>query len=212
MLLHGALNKKKTKIPPECRVSTTARVLLIALIAIISRLFCIIYTIIWNKLINNYKFSNNILCYGDKGGGTLWQYIKCFSYWDGEYFLRLSLNETEYLYEQNHAFFPSLPLIIIYTKNLLKRFLLNMNECEMHVLIALFILRAEKMHIMMKKKKKSSKRCNDRSNDSSNDSSSNVDMHCHLQVNKIAFICVMLRTRRSITALVSFYQFYIHLV
>ncbi|SBT81142.1 GPI mannosyltransferase 2, putative [Plasmodium malariae] len=139
MLLHGVLNKKTTKIPPECRVSTTARVLLIALIAIISRLFCIIYTIIWNKLINNYKFSNNILCYGDKGGETLWQYIKCFSYWDGEYFLRLSLNETEYLYEQNHAFFPSLPLIIIYTKNLLKRFLLNMNECEMHVLIALVI-------------------------------------------------------------------------
>ncbi|GAW83836.1 hypothetical protein, conserved [Plasmodium gonderi] len=113
-------------------------VISLGLIAMIVRVFCIGYTILWSRGIRNYKFSNDLLC---DEHSNLWNYIRCFSYWDGEYFLRLSLNETEYLYEQNHAFFPALPLIIVYIKKLISIFLPNMSSstCSVHMLIALII-------------------------------------------------------------------------
>ncbi|CRH02889.1 GPI mannosyltransferase 2, putative [Plasmodium relictum] len=129
------IKKRKLKFLSRYKDNTNIHVLLIIIIAVLIRIFCIIYTIIWSKLISNYKLSNNLLC----ENGILWEYIKCFSYWDGEYFLRLSLNKTEYSYEQNHAFFPSLPLIIIFTKKLLKKFILNIDNCAINVLIAVII-------------------------------------------------------------------------
>ncbi|ANQ11034.1 Uncharacterized protein PCOAH_00051980 [Plasmodium coatneyi] len=110
-------------------------VLIVASIALIVRAFTVGYTILWSRLISSYKFSNDLLC--DEEKGILWSYLKCFSSWDGEYFLRLSLNEAEYLYEQNHAFFPALPLVVGYLKRLLEGVFPNVGACSMHVLICI---------------------------------------------------------------------------
>ncbi|SBT82790.1 GPI mannosyltransferase 2, putative [Plasmodium ovale] len=143
------LSRPKVETCPKLKVNRTSGVLIAVAVAILVRAFCVIYTIVWSRLINNYKFSNDLLC-GINGGvtrgagrngevGTLWQYVRCFSQWDGEYFLRLSLNETEYLYEQNHAFFPSLPLVIIFAKKLLPKAIQNADTCLLHVILAVII-------------------------------------------------------------------------
>ncbi|SBS88955.1 GPI mannosyltransferase 2, putative [Plasmodium ovale curtisi] len=142
------LSRPKVEIRQKLKVNRTSGILITVAVAILVRVFCVIYTIVWSRLVNNYKFSNDILCGingsatigADRNGevGTLWEYVRCFSQWDGEYFLRLSLNETEYLYEQNHAFFPSLPLIIIFTKKLLPKVMQNADTCLLNVILALY--------------------------------------------------------------------------
>ncbi|CRG97099.1 GPI mannosyltransferase 2, putative [Plasmodium gallinaceum] len=129
------IKRQKFQFLSHYKDNTSVHILLVIIIATIIRIFCIIYTVLWSKLISSYKLSNNLLC----ENGTLWEYIKCFSYWDGEYFLRLSLNKIEYSYEQNHAFFPSLPLIIIFTKKLFMKSILNTDNCAINVLIAVII-------------------------------------------------------------------------
>lgn len=111
-------------------------------IGICIRVFCIGYTILWNHLIPNYKHSNDLLCKKEK----YWKFVRGFSFWDGEYFLRLSLNETEYFYEHNLAFFPALPMMLVTCKNLLKYlFSPNLyksvvaNRCTFNVLLAVII-------------------------------------------------------------------------
>ncbi|SCQ17274.1 GPI mannosyltransferase 2, putative [Plasmodium ovale] len=143
------LSRPKVEIRQKLKVNRTSGILITVAVAILVRVFCVIYTIVWSRLVNNYKFSNDILCGingsatigADRNGevGTLWEYVRCFSQWDGEYFLRLSLNETEYLYEQNHAFFPSLPLIIIFTKKLLPKVMQNADTCLLNVILAVII-------------------------------------------------------------------------
>ncbi|VWU50849.1 GPI mannosyltransferase 2, putative [Hepatocystis sp. ex Piliocolobus tephrosceles] len=138
-------NRNKSKSLLAHIINKKFSILLIVVIALIIRVFCLVYTIIWSKLINNYKFSNDILCSNVAGskneGNLLWKYIKCFSYWDGEYFLKLSLNKTEYVYEQNHAFFPTLPLIIIFLSNILQNFVTNIdiNACSINTLLAIVV-------------------------------------------------------------------------
>ncbi|CAG9472545.1 GPI mannosyltransferase 2, putative [Plasmodium vivax] len=112
-----------------------ADVLTVATIALIVRALTAGYTIIWSQLINSYKSTNDLLCEGENS--SLWNYVKCFSSWDGEYFLRLSLNETEYLYEQNHAFFPALPFVVGSLKRLLEGGFPHVSTCTMHMLIAI---------------------------------------------------------------------------
>ncbi|GAB69290.1 mannosyltransferase, partial [Plasmodium cynomolgi strain B] len=137
----------------KTKLNLPADVLTVAATALIVRALTAGYTIIWSKLINSYKSSNDLLC--DEERCTLWNYLKCFSSWDGEYFLRLSLNETEYLYEQNHAFFPALPLVVGYLKRLLKGGFPNVSACSMYVLIAiianifLFVLSAIGLYLFV---------------------------------------------------------------
>ncbi|ETB62028.1 hypothetical protein YYC_01773 [Plasmodium yoelii 17X] len=111
-------------------------ILLITVIGIVVKILCIVYTIICSRLINNYKFSLDLLCFGNEG--SLWKYIKYFSYWDGEYFLKLSLNETEYIYEHNHAFFPALPIILRIIQKLLKNLFPNItSSCSIYIFLAI---------------------------------------------------------------------------
>ncbi|SOV16761.1 GPI mannosyltransferase 2, putative [Plasmodium gaboni] len=132
--------KKELNTIPKYKNNTIFYISLICIITILSRIFCIINTVIWSKVIKPYKFSNNLLCEEKNGESILWNMLKCFSYWDGEYFLRLSLNGTEYNYEQNHAFFPTLPLIIIYIKKILtKYYVYELTNCVIHILIMLVL-------------------------------------------------------------------------
>ncbi|EUD64866.1 hypothetical protein C922_04710 [Plasmodium inui San Antonio 1] len=109
--------------------------LVLAVIALIVRALTVGYTIIWSKVISSYKSTNELLC--DEGESSLWSWVQCFCSWDGEYFLRLSLNGTEYLYEQNHAFFPALPLVVGYIKRVVKGWFPNVGACSLHVLIGI---------------------------------------------------------------------------
>ncbi|KEG03826.1 GPI mannosyltransferase 2, putative [Plasmodium vinckei vinckei] len=130
----NSVKGKKTNLKNERNVIKD--ILLITVVGIIVRIFCIVYTIICSRLINNYKFNLDLLCYGNEG--SLWEYIKYFSYWDGEYFLKLSLNETEYKYEHNHAFFPALPILLRIIKKLLKQIFTNItNSCSTYVFLAI---------------------------------------------------------------------------
>ncbi|CAD2105930.1 GPI mannosyltransferase 2, putative [Plasmodium vinckei lentum] len=130
----NSLREKKTNSKNERNVIKD--ILLITVIGIIVRIFCIVYTIICSRLINSYKFNLDLLCYGNEG--SLWEYIKYFSYWDGEYFLKLSLNETEYKYEHNHAFFPALPILLRIIQKLLKQIFTNItNSCSTYVFLAI---------------------------------------------------------------------------
>ncbi|ETW29799.1 hypothetical protein C923_04220 [Plasmodium falciparum UGT5.1] len=132
--------KKELNSIPKCKNKTIFHISLICIITILSRICCIINTVIWSKLIKPYKFSNNLLCEEKNGESFLWNILKCFSYWDGEYFLRLSLNGTEYNYEQNHAFFPTLPLIIIYIKRILTKYCIyECTNCVIYILIMLVV-------------------------------------------------------------------------
>ncbi|CAA9991267.1 GPI mannosyltransferase 2, putative [Plasmodium knowlesi strain H] len=119
----------------KTKQKVTVDVLNLAVTSFIVRALTTAYTIIWSRLISSYKSSNDLLC--DEEKWSLWSYVKCFSSWDGEYFLRLSLNEAEYLYEQNHAFFPALPLVVGYLKRLMGGVLPQISACSMHVLIAI---------------------------------------------------------------------------
>ena len=88
----------------------------IVLLAILSRLFVWILAFLSSYALDDYDSAADVLFEADSSLQKLFNLtFRAFLRWDAFYFLHLA--EEGYVYEQEHAFFPVLPLVIRFFGN-----------------------------------------------------------------------------------------------
>lgn len=104
----------------------------VILLAICSRLLCVLISFLVNDLFSSIRNTGILHLHLDENQtseNTLtWKLFKSFINWDGEYYLRISYY-NDYEYEHQHAFFPLYPMLV----NQISRLVSGLNRASILV-------------------------------------------------------------------------------